>query len=136
MKKYILLGLMCSIALFSSGKVYAKAKMVEIEVQNKSSRKLDYVKLINRGVFKNKKLFGIGRDLDVGGHLSAEIKQSLLRIKAIEVEYLKRIKDITNRYQFGTRAKPLNITNVKNLKSIKIDVYDNDVEIKIKVGKE
>ena len=134
MKKYILLGLMCSIALFSSGKV--KAKKVEIEVENKSSRKLDYVKLINRGVFKNKKLFGIGRDLDVGGHLSAEIKQSLLRIKAIEVEYLKTIKDITNRYQFGTRAKPLNITNVKNLKSIKIDVYDNDVEIKIKVGKE
>ena len=134
MKKYILLGLMCSFALFSSGKV--KAKKVEIEVQNKSSRKLDYVKLINRGVFKNKKLFGIGRDLDVGGHLSAEIKQSLLRIKAIEVEYLKTIKDITNRYQFGTRAKPLNITNVKNLKSIKIDVYDNDVEIKIKVGKE
>ena len=126
---------MCSTIFFSNGNIFTKAKMVEIVVKNKSSRDLDYVKLINRGLTKNKKLFGRGRDLKVGGHLAAEVKQSILRIKEIEVEYLRKVKDITNNYKFGTRAKPLNLTNTKNLKSIKIDVYDTSVEIKIKVGK-
>ena len=58
MKKYILLGLVFSVALFSSTNVYAKAKMVKIEVVNQSARTLDYVRIMKRGGIGNIRLFG------------------------------------------------------------------------------
>lgn len=141
MKKYILLGLMCSVALFSSQNVYAKAKMVNVKVINKSSRQLDYVRIVRMGG-PNFKLFGIGKDLNSGAEWSGKVKKKKLRIMRIEVEYHRRLKDLNLKYKFGTKgfakiqARPMNLTNAENLIGISIIVYDDELEISVKVGKE
>ena len=139
MKKYILLGLVFSVALFSSTNVFAKDNMVKIEVVNQSARTLDYVRIMKRGGIGNIRLFGFLKkginNLNSGATWTGEVEQDKLRIKEIEVEYKRKLNDINHKYQLGKFVRPMNLTKAKNIKCISIYVWDKEIELRIRVGK-
>ena len=135
MKKYILLGLLCSIALFSSETIYAKSKKIKIKITNKSNKTINRVVIESTWGRKSKfKYINIKK----GKTETKKIWDTRLKIKAVYV-WIKSDRRGEYRIQYipgKTFNKPINLKNLashKDFDHIFINIGKSHIDIGVKI---
>ena len=121
---------MCSIALFSSEKISAKAKKVKIKIKNKSTKIINHVVIESTWGRKS----NLWKKIKKGKTVTEKIWDTRLKIKAIYVWFRSDIRgEYYIQYIPGkTFNKPINLKNLashRNFGHIFINIGKSHIDI-------